>query len=85
MDESEKVVIDAKLQMIMEQIKAQPVITITYFVPDEKKTGGAYHSKTGVIRRIDEHERTIQFNDRIGISIEDIIEIRGDIVRNEVF
>lgn len=42
LDESKKAILDAKLQMIVEQIKSQPIVTITYFVPDEKKAGGAY-------------------------------------------
>ena len=75
LDESEKAILDAKLQVIAEQIKLQPVVTITYFVPDEKKAGGAYLTKTGAIRRINEHERTVEFTDRSKVAIEDVIEI----------
>ena len=30
----------------------KPGVRITYFVPDEKKAGGAYHTAEGRIRRI---------------------------------
>ena len=40
--EDAKAIIDGKLQMIQEHIKEQPEVTVTYFQPDEKKSGGAY-------------------------------------------
>lgn len=77
-DESEKAVIDAKLQMISEQVNTQPVVTIIYFVPDEKKAGGAYLTKTGAVRRINEYEKTIEFANRTSVAIEEIVEISGE-------
>jgi len=79
LDESKKAILDAKLQMIVEQIKSQPIVTITYFVPDEKKAGGAYLSKTGAVRRINEYEHTVEFTDRTSVAIEEIVEIGGDL------
>ena len=79
LDESKKAILDAKLQMIVEQIKSQPIVTITYFVPDEKKAGGAYLSKTGTVRRINEYERMVEFTDRTSVAIEEIVEIGGDL------
>ena len=37
--EDEKAIIDDKLQTIQAHIKEQPEITVTYFQPDEKKSG----------------------------------------------
>lgn len=78
LDESVKVILDAKLQMIAEQIKTQPVVTVTYFAPDEKKAGGAYLTKTGAVRRINEYERTVEFADRTSVAIGEIVEIGGE-------
>lgn len=85
LDESEKAVLDAKLQIIEEQIKTQPVITVTYFVPDEKKEGGAYLTKTGAVRRINEYERTVEFIDRESLPIEDLIGISGSLFSEQGF
>ena len=39
--------IDAKLAVIEQHIKEQPEISVTYFQPDEKKTGGRYTTVSG--------------------------------------
>lgn len=36
-----------------------PYITITYFVPDEHKEGGAYHTITGAVKKIDYYRQRI--------------------------
>lgn len=39
--------------------EAQPQVTITYFVPDEHKEGGAYRTITGTVKKIDYYGRRI--------------------------
>ena len=68
-----------------------PAVTITYFVPDKqinrhsKKSGGAYVSYTGQVRRVDMTMGTMTFQGKNGkhrsFSIADIIEIQGDFAR----
>ena len=52
-----------------------PTVTVTYFVSDERKTGGAYVTHTGTLKRIDELERMMVFNDGVRIPIVEIISI----------
>jgi len=33
--------------------------TITYFLPDEKKSGGTYVTVAGAVKKIDEYERKV--------------------------
>ena len=68
--------INAKLNFIQEHIKERPKVTITYFHPDEKKDGGKYTVATGKVRRIDEFNRIIIFEDMMEIAIDEITEIR---------
>ena len=55
--------LNAKLNFIQERIKERPEVTITYFQPDERKEGGAYITVTGKVRRIDEVNRVVVFED----------------------
>ncbi len=41
--------------------KEKPEITVTYFVPDERKSGGSYMEYTGRVKRIDDIEGVITF------------------------
>lgn len=74
LDECAKAALDAKLQML--QGNPRIPVSITYFVPDSRKPGGAYVTAAGPVRKID--GRTVQLADRTEIPIEDIIEIEGD-------
>ena len=41
-DEELKYILDEKISIIQNQIKNNPKVTITYFIPDSKKKGGKY-------------------------------------------
>ena len=77
LSEDEKAVIDGKLQMIQAHIKEQPEVTVTYFQPDEKKSGGAYVTITGSARRIDEVERILNLADGTVIPLMDIVAVQS--------
>lgn len=71
--------INNKLNYLNKHIKENPNITITYFVKDDKKDGGKYLTKQGIIKRIDTVNEIIKFNDNTIILMNDITNIIGDI------
>lgn len=85
LDETEKEVLDRKLRILNEYLKIdaknRPLLSFTYYLPDEKKEGGSYVTETGVIRRIDPYQkRLILFDEnRIGdgtqIPVENLLGI----------
>ena len=78
LDEELNNILDEKLRLIQSQIKNTPEITVTYFVPDDKKRGGKYQKITGKIKKIDDYNKFIIFTDGKCISIKDIIDISGE-------
>ena len=50
--------INGQLKIIAENIGAEQEITVTYFVPDSQKSGGAYVDCAGTVRKIDKYNRT---------------------------
>lgn len=79
LDEGTKEILNNKLRIALDKAGEQPEISITYFLPDKKKSGGAYVTVKAVIKRIDEYERLVIFTDKSSIPIDDIYEIEGDI------
>lgn len=67
-----------KLNYLNEHIKEKIEIKVTYFVPDNKKQGGSYQTKTEALRRMDDIEGNIEFTDRTKIKINKIIKIEAD-------
>ncbi len=79
LDESEKEVIDLRLTLVHERLPTPIKVTITYFVPDKKKAGGAYVSVSGTVKKIDDYERTVILREGTSIPIDDILHINGEL------
>ena len=77
--EETKVVLDRKQRYLSDMISVQPEITVTYFLPDERKSGGTYLSVTGKLKRIDEYERMMILTDGKKISLDDIMDIESNL------
>jgi hypothetical protein len=53
----------------------QPVVSVTYFVPDERKQGGRYTDKTGTVRIYDSYTNELVFTDGERVKVEDMISM----------
>lgn len=76
LDECAKAALDAKLRFI--QSNPHTPVSITYFVPDARKAGGAYVTSEGTVRRINDARHILQMTGGPEIPIEDIIGIEGN-------
>ena len=70
--EDEKAVLDEKLCLLLD---AGGEAVFTYFLPDGKKSGGAYVSVAGRIKKMDLLERRVILTDGAVIPVEDILEV----------
>ena len=58
-----------------------PTVTVTYFVPDERKSGGAYVTHTGVLKRVDEVESMVVFKDGLRVPLDEVMDIKCEQLR----
>ena len=79
LSEDMKTMLNDQMQMILDHLDSEPFVTITYFVPDRRKAGGAYVDVSGMVERIDEYERCIIMKDETKIPIEQIRAIEGEL------
>lgn len=75
LDEYCKASLERKLKEIREQSDTEPAVSVTYFVPDARKEGGAYVTAEGRVKKIDEYERVLVFTDGRRVMVDEIIEI----------
>ena len=61
-----------RLTDLAARLKDRPEVTIEYFVPDERKAGGAYVTVTDVVRNISIAERIVALVNGDVIPINDI-------------
>lgn len=78
--EDEMSELNTNLNRLLESLDERPQISVTYFVPDEKKSGGKYVDKVGVVRIYDSYSQELVFMDKSRINIQAIsrIEITED-------
>ena len=75
LSEDVKVELDRKIRELAENINKQPEIAITYFKPDEKKTGGEYITTCSKVKKIDEYRCVLIMENEDEILVDDIIQI----------
>lgn len=75
--------LDRRLQKLREHQKEYPKVEITWFVPDEKKSGGAYHKRVGVVKKFDMCTGKIWLTDETEIPIEALYDLEGELFLKE--
>ena len=72
-------ILNNKFQYIVSNISTKPVITIVFFKPDKRKSGGEYVTVSGKAFKYKEHERCLILEDGTSIPVDDIIDIECSI------
>ena len=75
--DAEKNILDEKLQSVLSlPPKERPEISITYFVPDPKKSGGSLTTVTGRIKKVDTARQCLVLADGTVISVDCVTDIQ---------
>lgn len=81
LDVDGEAILDEKIRQLSRHQEEQPEVTVTYFVPDARKCGGAYVTVTGKVRKIDRYEQAMLLTDGTVISFSRISTLDGQIFR----
>lgn len=79
LDEERIEQLDVRLQLLEERLAEAPVVSLTFFVPDECKDGGSYETVSGIVKKIDTVRRVIVLRDGLRIAIDDVYGISGEL------
>ena len=75
LDEDEKELINLRLLRLASMLPDSPPVSIRYFRPDEKKSGGAYMDVISPVRKICPVTGVLQLSSGLEIAIEDIFSL----------
>lgn len=67
--------INEQLQYLSAHVGEHITVSVTYFKPDERKSGGTYLTDIGVVKRVDETNHFLIMDNGVAISMEQIREI----------
>lgn len=75
--------LDRKLRIIADHIREKPLVTIRYFIEDEKKEGGRYENITFNAVSVDAVNRQLTAADKQRYQIDHIADIDSELIREE--
>ena len=79
LDEDALMALNMRYQLLIDSFKDSPEVRSTYFNPDERKSGGAYLTVTGVVKKVDDCERLLTMQDGTIIPLDDVLMIEGEL------
>lgn len=77
LDEYQLLEINNQLNDIKEHIKSSPKVIMTYFKKDNRKSGGTYLKISDIVKKIDDYERYVLFENGIKVKFMDIYQIES--------
>lgn len=84
LSEEQLAVLDRKQQILRGELQRYPEVSVTYFVPDARKSGGTYVTVSGNVKRIDSHRRTMILTDGTKIPMDDVVGLDSPLFQGDV-
>lgn len=79
LSEESRAALDRKQQLLMNNLADRPVVSVTYFVPDERKSGGAYVTVSGRVKKVDDYQRLLLLTDGTKIPLDEILDMESEL------
>ena len=71
--------LNRKMALLRRALPTTPLVEVTYFVPDDRKSGGAYCQKSARLREIDDYNFQLVMTDGSRVPIQHILDIDGEV------
>jgi len=68
-------VLNTQFRILMDHLADHPEISVTYFVPDDRKSGGAYVTVKGRVKKVNDFDRFLVLQDGLRIPMDDVAEM----------
>ena len=79
LDENALNLLNEKLYILQKFPDQMPTLKVTYFEPDKKKSGGAYVTYKGTVKRVESYQKLLVMNDGKKIPFEDICTLESEL------
>ena len=68
-------VLNTQFRILMDHLADHPEISVTYFVPDGRKSGGTYVTARGRVKKVNDFDRLLILQDGLRIPMDDVVEM----------
>ena len=84
LDESERAVLEERLQLLLDAENPKPEVSLTWFIPDERKAGGRYVTHTGILRKLDALARVIVMEDGTLVPVDEVTDVQSKLLQKRM-
>lgn len=77
LDEHARQMLDERFRLIQAHLAEQPEASVTYYVEDGRKSGGAYVTVTGRVKKLDSLTQHVVLADGTSIPMDDVYAVDG--------
>ena len=84
LDESERAVLEERLQLLLDAETPKPDVSLTWFIPDKRKAGGRYVTHTGILRKFDALARVIVMEDGTLVPVDEVTDVQSKLLQKEM-
>lgn len=78
LDETGIDAINQTLSRLQNRLKERPTVTATWFEADSRKSGGAYRTRSGIVKKLDEYTGQMIFEDGTTVPLVNLFSLRLD-------
>ena len=75
--------LDKKIRLLIRHVGEGPQVSVTYFLPDERKQGGAYTVSAGQVKKIRTFERQMLLTDGTLIPLDAVLRLESPLFDRE--
>ena len=75
LDEQKAAELDRRLELLIAKLPEHPAAAVTFFVPDGRRSGGAYRTVTGKVEKISAADRAIVMAGGTAIPLENVASL----------
>lgn len=72
-----KIQLDQMLSLLRDQLSQCPFVSVTFFIPDDRKSGGRCETISGHLQKIDLYKQVLTLTDTGDIPLADILRIES--------
>lgn len=77
--------LNVKMAYLSERLSEKPIVKITFFLADARKSGGSYVTASGSLHSIDKANGILTLADKRRIPLVDIFNVESDIFAKSLF
>ena len=75
LSEEQKQIISSRLYELQNCISSAPCITVVFFQQDKRKSGGAYRTVSGPVKKVNDYLGVLEMADGLSIPFQDILSL----------